>query len=183
MDMSKILTNVVTSSGETVQQISVNQPVLMVFLRHFGCTFCREALDEISKKKAEIENGGAKIVFVHMSDAKTADEYFKRFNIENPTHICDPNCKLYQQFGLVKGSFQQLFGFNVWLRGVEANIKHKYGLGRFLGDAFQMPGVFVIRNGTIREQYIHKQASDKPNYQEMAACCVVWCGINKFFGS
>ena len=172
-DMSDILTNVMTSSGETVQQISVNQPVLMVFLRHFGCTFCREALDEISKKKTEIESGGVQIVFIHMSDAKTAEEYFKRFNIDNPIHVCDPDCVLYQQFGLVKGSFQQLFGFNVWLRGVETHVKNKYGIGKFLGDAFQMPGVFVIRNGTVREKYIHKQASDRPDYEQMAACCGV----------
>lgn len=172
-DMSNILTGVMTSSGETVQKISVNQPVLLVFLRHFGCTFCREALDEISKKKSQIEEEGVKVVFVHMSDTKTAEEYFERFNINNPVHICDPDCNLYQQFGLVKGSFQQLLGFNVWLRGIEAGIKNKYGLGKFLGDAFQMPGVFVIRNGTIRERFIHKQASDRPNYEKMAACCVL----------
>ncbi len=171
--MSKILTNVMTSSGETVQQISVNQPVLLVFLRHFGCTFCREALDDISTRKAEIENSGVKIVFVHMADNKMAEEYFERYNIKNPVHISDPDCILYKQFGLVKGSLQQLLGFNVWLRGIEAGIKNKHGLGKFIGDAFQMPGVFVIRNGTIRERYIHKQSSDRPDYQKMAACCVV----------
>ncbi len=173
VNMSNVLVNVQTNIGETIQEISVNKPVLLVFLRHFGCTFCREALSEISEKRVEIESRGVEVVFVHMSDNKTAEQYFKRHNLEGVIHISDPDCNLYQQFGLVKGTLQQLLGFNVWIRGIDAGIKKGHGMGRFLGDAFQMPGVFVIRNGTIREQYIHKQSSDRPDYEKMAECCVV----------
>ncbi len=173
--MTTVLTNKMTSIGKTVNEISVNKPVLLIFLRHFGCTFCREALAEIADKKSSIESEGVEIVFVHMSDDETAERYFKRHNLEGAIHISDPDCEFYREFGLVKGTFQQLLGFNVWIRGVEAGIKngHGLGVGRYLGDAFQMPGVFVIRNGTVREKYIHKQASDRPDYEKLAACCVV----------
>ena len=44
-----------TNKGNTLGQMSEKNPILLVFLRHFGCTFCREAIDELSKKKANIE--------------------------------------------------------------------------------------------------------------------------------
>ena len=43
-----------TNAGRTVAEISDNQPAMIIFLRHFGCTFCREALAEISHKRKEI---------------------------------------------------------------------------------------------------------------------------------
>jgi hypothetical protein len=40
-----------------------------------------------------------------------------------------------------------------------------------LGDGFQMPGVFVIREGEVREHFIHRLASDRPDYAKLVECC------------
>ncbi|MFM7090710.1 MAG: AhpC/TSA family protein, partial [Bacteroidota bacterium] len=68
------LSEMFTNKGETLLNLSNNNPVLLVFLRHFGCIFCKEALIDISKSKADIEAGGISIVFVHMTDFETADK-------------------------------------------------------------------------------------------------------------
>ncbi len=162
-----------SNKKKSLYDYSQNQPVLLIFLRHFGCTFCREALDEISKKQKDFERNGVQIIFVHMAEQNTANRYFKRYKIENAVHISDPECVYYQEFGLVKGSLNQLMGLKVWMRGLEAGVIKGHGIGSYIGDGFQMPGVFMIHKGEIADSYIHKQASDKPDYQSLTACCTL----------
>ena len=171
-----VLEEMVTNRGKSLQQLSQEQPILLVFLRHFGCTFCREALADISNERAKIESMGTKIVFVHMTDTVIAERYFTRYNLENATHVCDPEQKFYRAFGLLKGNFNQLFGLQSWIRGFSAGVVSGHGIGPQLGDGFQMPGVFVIHKNIVLESFIHKLASDRPDYVELAKCCQVPSG-------
>ena len=161
------------NTGEKLREISDKQPVMLIFLRHFGCTFCREALSEISMKREELTATGTKIVFVHMSDNDTATRYFNRYNLEGADHISDPECNYYAAFGLVKANATQLMGLRVWMRGFNAGVVGGHGIGKLMGDSFQMPGIFLIQNGQIRDQYIHKLSSDKPDYAKLTECCQV----------
>ena len=167
------LQSMITNEGTSVWDMSMDGPVLLIFLRHFGCIFCREALSDISKRKSILEQKGTKIVFVHMSEASLAERYFGRYDLEGAIHISDPECKLYKVFGLSKGTFTQLFGLSVWIRGFQAGVVNGHGVGNQLGDGFQMPGVFAIQDGTIKDQYIHKVASDRPDYERLMDCCTI----------
>lgn len=172
-NIKNIFKSMVTNEGSIIGKLSEHQPVMLVFLRHFGCTFCREALSELSQKRSMLEGKGSKLVFVHMSDEETADKYFNRYNLEGVEHVSDPECKYYATFGLVKGNFRQLFGLSTWIKGFQKGLVEGHGIGQTLGDDFQMPGVFIIQGQRIREHYIHKLASDKPNYEQLAECCVI----------
>ena len=169
----KILKEMYTQEGETVANLSCDQPILMVFLRHFGCTFCREALADIAKRREEIERQGTRIVFIHMSENKLAERYFHRYNLEGIDHVSDPDCKYYASFGLTKGTFTQIFGLQSWIRGFQAGIIDKHLVGSQLGDGFQMPGVFVIQQGEVKERFVHKKVSDRPDYDRLVACCAI----------
>lgn len=169
----ELLQGMRTNTRKSVWDMSVQQPVLLVFLRHFGCTFCREALSDISKTQEMLEGKGVKIVFVHMSSRQVAERYFSRYNIQNPVYISDPSCKFYTEFGLLKGNFTQLFGLHSWIRGFQSSTLDGHGIGTKLGDGFQMPGIFVIQDGLLKNSYIHKLASDRPNYKELLECCTV----------
>ena len=62
-----------TQDGVSVAELSDQTPVLLVFLRHFGCTFCREALADVSARRNEFKANDARLVLVHMvSDAEAA---------------------------------------------------------------------------------------------------------------
>lgn len=150
---------------------SQEKPVMLVFLRHFGCMFCREALSDISKRKGSIEEMGTKIIFVHMSDNETAEKFFKKYKLSGIPHISDPNCKFYAEFGLTKGNFTQLFGLRAWMRGFQTAIVKQHGMAPPIGDGFQMPGVFVIQDGEIQEAFIHKLSSDRPDYEKLVRSC------------
>jgi hypothetical protein len=45
-----------TNYGVTLNELSRISPVLLVFLRHAGCTFCREALADLAARRPEIES-------------------------------------------------------------------------------------------------------------------------------
>lgn len=163
----------VCNTGETVQEATVRKPAMLIFLRHFGCMFCKEALADISDKRASIEAQGVDLIFVHMAEPAVADRYFEKFNLEKVRHVSDPECRYYAAFGLMKGNFSQLFGLRVWMRGFSGPLPNGYfpEQAQALGDSFQMPGVFVIHQNFIRSRYIHKFVSDRPDYTELAECC------------
>ncbi len=170
-EMNNVLSKMVTNKGESLFDISMRKPVLLVFLRHFGCTFCREALSDIAKRRENIEEMGSKIIFVHMTDNETAERYFNRYDLEGAEHISDPECFFYKTFGLLKGTFTQLFGLQSWIRGFQVGVLDGRGVGPQLGDGFQMPGVFMVIDGEIKESFIHKLASDRPDYLKLVQCC------------
>jgi len=172
-ELQVVMDDMTTNTGDSLRALSEGRPVLLVFLRHFGCTFCREALADIAKVRREIEDAGIRLVFVHMTDRDTAERYFNRYDLQGAVHISDPDCTYYTAFGLVKGNFTQLFGLQSWIRGFQAGVLDGHGVGVQLGDGFQMPGVFVIRDGQIKSSFIHKLASDRPDYMDLVKCCAL----------
>lgn len=172
----EVMENMKTNEDTNLWHLSFSHPVLLVFLRHFGCTFCREALSDIAKMKPKIEETGTKVVFVHMTENKLADRYFQRYDLSGAVHISDPQCEYYAKFGLVKGNFNQLFGLQSWIRGFQAGVINGHGAGfKQIGDGFQMPGVFVIHEGKIKDAFIHRLSHDRPDYEKLVLEC---CSIN-----
>lgn len=156
-----------TQDGLTLDELSRLSPVLLVFLRHTGCTFCREALADLSAKRAEIEANGAQLVLVHMSTEETAAKFFAKYGLQNAQRISDPEKTLYRAFGLPRGSFGDLFGPKVWIRGFQAGILGRHGVGMLDGDGFQMPGAFLLYFGEVLRSYRHQSAADRPNYIQL----------------
>lgn len=164
----KSLDRIYTQHGISLQELSDNHPTMLIFLRYFGCPFCRESLKEIADKKEYIEHEGTKIVLVHMIDEKEAKKYLDHFGLKNDIYtISDPHKKLYKAFGLKKGNLFQLFGINVMLRGLKAMVDGNL-IGKFKGDPFQLPGIFLIHKGSVLQTFKHTSAADRPDYIELA---------------
>jgi len=168
---SGILEKMITSNGDLLSDLK-NQPVLLIFLRQFGCIFCREALTEISRERKRIESNGAQIVFVHMSDNATAEKYFDEYDLPNPVHVSDPEQEFYKTFGLLKGNFQQLFGLQTWVRGFKLGKEQGILPQKQIGDGLQMPGVFMLHDNKIKAHFVHQEISQRPDYFEMIKCCI-----------
>jgi len=153
--------------GRSLSELSQDRPLMLVFLRHFGCTFCREALDDLSRVRPEVEKLGFRIVLVHMSDPETAAVRLKQYRLEGITHFSDGNCEIYRSFGLQRGSAAQLFGIYVWWRGVTTTLRG-HVIGKLSGDGFRMPGLFFLYRGEIYGAYRHHSAADRPDYLALA---------------
>ncbi|MDX2267594.1 MAG: SelL-related redox protein [Bryobacter sp.] len=153
-----------TQFGISIIEHSRLRPVLLVFLRHVGCTFCREALSDLSRHRAAIEASGTQIVLVHMGREEAAEQILSKYNLTDVPRVADPTLSLYEAFGLERGSFAQLLGPKVWLRGFQAGLLGKHGIGPSEGDVSQMPGVFLVFHGETLKSYRHQSAADRPDY-------------------
>ena len=157
-----------TNMGDSVQSLSMHQPVMVLFLRHFGCTFCRESLSDLSKVRNKIEISGTKVVLVHMIDKQSATAILTQYSLHDIPQVSDPEGILYKRFNLKRGGIRQLFGLQVLLRGFKAGVIDRHGLGKEQGDIFQMPGIFLLKNGQVLKKYLHGRASDRPDYENLA---------------
>lgn len=161
------LRDLVSSEGKSLEDLSHEAPQLVVFLRHFGCTFCREALADLAACREQIEQLGCRIALIHMLDDGQAEEFFSSYGLGDVSRISDGEQKMYQMFGLDRGSWRQLFGLKVWFRALTAGLFSGHGLGAVRGNPFQMPGVFVLHQGRIVTAFQHDSASDRPDYLAM----------------
>lgn len=153
-----------TDAGVTLDELSRLSPVLLVFLRHHGCMFCREALGDLAEKRKEIEANGTRLVLVHMGTEEQGAKFFAKYDLEHATRISDPRRTLYRAFGLPRGTLGMFFTPRLWMRGFQAAIVGRNGVGRFTGDVFQLPGAFLLYYGELLRCYRHQRISDRPDY-------------------
>ncbi|MDB5390763.1 MAG: alkyl hydroperoxide reductase/Thiol specific antioxidant/Mal allergen [Planctomycetaceae bacterium] len=158
-----------TQSGISLDELSRRSPVLVVFLRHAGCPFTREAISELAAQQKSIAIAGTVLVFVHMLEESAAAPLFELRGMGDVLRISDPTQKLYQAFELRRGSVWQVAGPGTWWRGLKTVLSGN-GFGVPAGDILQLPGAFLLQDGRIVKAFRHKTSSDRPNYQELARC-------------
>jgi thiol-disulfide isomerase/thioredoxin len=156
-----------TNTGATVLDLSREKPVMLVFLRHTGCPFCREAMADIQKQRSDIERT-TQIVFVHQAPEDQANAaFFAAAGVADIPRVSDPQRNLYKAIGLKRGSIWAIFGPYIWFRSMQAMLSGRK-LGRLIGDVFQMPGVFIVHHGKVVGGYKHKSQADRPDYAAIA---------------
>ena len=164
-----------THSGENLIELSSNGPLMLIFLRHFGCVFCKEALNDLADLQIPIKEKKTRLVFVHMSKPEVAKGYFQEFGLKDVFQISDPDRKLYSEFNLGRGSFTQLFGLQSWIKGykVSKNKGLKAARPENISDSLQMPGIFVIFKGEILKSYFHNTIYETPDYLNLIDACTL----------
>ena len=159
-----------TESGQTLLELVDERPVLLVFLRHFGCAFCRQAIDDVSKIRAELTARGVQVVFVHLGSPERAQPYFDYYGLADVERVSDPDGSLYRDpvFTLARVSVFELFRPAVWIGWLKGAV-FKYRIGLLKEDIQQMPGVFFFSDRAIANVYRHRTIADRPNYLELAS--------------
>ncbi len=157
-----------TQFGVSLDELSKLSPLLLVFLRHNGCMFCREALSDLQRQRHAIEAQGVRIALVHQGSDAQARSLLANYGLDDLPRVSDPERYLYRAFGLGRGDLLKLAGPTVWWRGFQAAVLEGHGFGRVVGDAFQMPGVFLIFHGEVLRSYRHQTAADRPDYLRLA---------------
>ena len=166
-DEATLLAEAVTSKGSSLADLSRQQPVLVVFLRHSGCSFCRQAMADLAASRAEVEKRGTQLALVHMGTAESFVAFAEFYGLGDLPALADPTRRLYRGLGLRRGRVLQLLGWNVWRRGVQSFLAGHF-IGAPEGDATQLPGVFLIQNGRITQRFAHADAADRPDYPAMS---------------
>jgi peroxiredoxin len=154
------------TSGEPVQLSSLwaERPLLLAFTRHFGCTQCKEMLDELVAGRERIEQAGLSVAVIMQGTAGATAVFARQFA---PGLVClsDPERKAYEAYGLQRGNlFQTFLNPKIW-SAISKSRKKGYTVepppaGQ---DAMQMSGTFIIsKQGRIELPYYYDHIADHP---------------------
>lgn len=122
---------------------------LIFFVRHAGCTFCREELSNLREDEALAKQMGLKVAVVHMGDLKSSDQLKSNYKLDWCYFISDPDQQLYRLFGMQRGTWRQLIGVKNWVRGFRAGVLKGQGIGQLEGDGKQMGGIVQLVDGKV----------------------------------
>jgi hypothetical protein len=139
------------------------RPALVVLLRSFGCTFCREAMADVAAVKDAIHAAGAEVAFVHGATRAEAAPWFQKFGLDDVVQISDPDRAHYQAFGLGRTSAGALIDPRVWTRGAVCALSYGFG-GQTAAMMRQLPGVFLVHGDQVIAEYRHRTPADRPDY-------------------
>ncbi len=114
-----------------------------------------------------IEKNGWQLVIVQREDDDALPAFLRKLPRRNVHHLNDPNGDLYTAFKLKKGSLMQLIGLRVFWRGTMLFLQGVRP-GKVGKDVRQMPGAFIVSDGTIRSAYRSKNAGDHPDLKALA---------------
>jgi len=149
--------------GSLSNQLSA-EPTLLVFLRFFGCIFCRETVADL-RQLSEGPEDFPDVLFVSEAGTTEARAFVRRY-WPSARVIADPKAELYAAFG-VGTSIIKSFSPGVFSARRRAAAKGNEQ-GSIDGNAFRMPGAFLVRGGEILWSHKFKHSADQPDFERFA---------------
>jgi peroxiredoxin len=138
------------------------RPTILLFLRHFGCLFCRGPVVEMERHHEAVLGRGARLVAIGQGTGGEVERFCRRFGA---TFTClgDPERRSYRAFGLPRAGLREtlldpLRAGPFW--GIHLSVR-----GAFLraSDWGQLPGLAVVdQSGVIRYLHRSRHAGDLP---------------------
>jgi len=168
-ETARFLASIHTESGANLLELVKASPILLVFLRHFGCSFCRQAISDVADLSPELKRRSVRPVFVHLGTPERAKPFFDYYGIGDVERISDPQATIYQNpvFQLSRISpWLSLFQPSVWIGWLKGTI-FKHGIGKIEEDGHQMPGIFFLKDAKIVRHFRHRTMADEPNYLKL----------------
>jgi len=168
-ELGEILSSIRTESGASLLSLVEASPVLLVFLRHFGCSFCRKAISDVAELKPELARRGVRPVFVHLGTPETAKAHFDYYGLSDVERVNDPGATIYRHrvFALARvNPWWHLVNPVVWVGWLKGAI-FKHGVGRIQGDGHQMPGLFYLKDTKIERRFVYRTIADEPDYLKL----------------
>ena len=159
---SKPLEAFTDQHGKSLLQHSQEKPLLLILLRHVGCTFCRRTLHELSNSLLEIRACGYQAGIVHMDSDETMHEQLEFYNLNTLPRFHDADKKLYKHLGLGRSSIRKIFTKELWATGQE-QLK-QYGASWPQSDPMQLPGAFLIENGEVVASETTLSTEEQPDF-------------------
>lgn len=149
--------------GSTLREILGGRLTLLVFLRHFGCVFCREVVRDL-RKMSESDPRFANVLFFFNDTVEAGSKFFAEFWPEARA-VADRERRFYDAFGLSRGSvISVMLDPRIWARGIEA-IRKRNAVGVPRGDTLTLPGFFLVRENVIVASYRSRYSADHPDFR------------------
>jgi hypothetical protein len=167
--LAPLLAAVRTESGSRLLDLAAASPVLLLFLRHFGCSFCRRTISDIAQLTPELARRGVQPVFVHLGPCEIARAHFDYYGLGSVERIHDPTASLYRHPAFAvprKSLLGQVLNPRVWVGWLNGTV-FRHGIGTIQGDGQQMPALFLLNGPAILRRYHYRTIADQPDYLKL----------------
>lgn len=144
-------------------------PAVIVWLRQFGCPFCRAYSVELNRMRDRFTAAGARIVLVGQGTPEDAARFRRHVRIGLPV-LTDRDRVTYLWAGTKLATLDELIGPLVFGRGLLRMARQGVFIGRNTADEAQLGGSIVVtRNGRVSFSHISTDASDVASPAELLA--------------
>lgn len=148
-------------------QLWAERPAVLVFVRHFGCIFCRQQIAEMAQVCDRIRSLGAEVFVIgHGTLEETRafrDEQAPPFPV-----LTDPTRQAYCAVGMRRGP-RTVLTPGVLVRSLAA-WRRGFRQSRVAGDPLQQGGVLVVAPGGKEYfRFISREAGQHPPAEQVVA--------------
>ena len=155
-----------TGTQHQLGDLWAEQPVVLVFLRHFGCIHCREHAAQLGARYDEIKALGADLVAVGTGKERYAAAFVKDEQIPYLV-LVDDDARAAQAASVHKSSFIGLFHPKTWGATVET-WKRGHRIHKAGARVTQMGATFVLGPGeTVRYAHIDSDGTDHASIDDV----------------
>ena len=159
---------VMADSGTAFRLASLwaQHPLLLAFIRHFGCPQCKIMLEELHQTIPEIQRHKIFMAIVTQGTLAETRDFCQKY-APGVLCLCDPQHTIYSAYGLGRGNLVEIFlAPQIWSGNARARQKgYSPQLPPKGQDALLMSGLFIIGpDGRIRLPYYYHNIADHPPF-------------------
>ncbi|XP_069546974.1 prostamide/prostaglandin F synthase [Brachyistius frenatus] len=179
VDLAQVGKNMVKNaeSGETVELQSLwqDQPVVLFFLRRFGCQVCRWMASEISKLEPDLRASGVALVGIGPEEFGFKD--FKEGGFFKGSIYVDEQKKSYKDLGFKRYTALSIVPAALGKKVREVASKASAGgiQGNFSGDLLQSGGMLIVAKGgeTVLLHFIQDSPGDHVPLEDISKALAI----------
>jgi peroxiredoxin len=146
-----------------------DRPAVLVWLRQFGCPFCRAYSVEINRARTDFERAGARLILIGHGTPEQASRFRHQMAIDLPI-LADVDRVTYLWAGTKLATLGELIGPVLVGRALLAMVRERVVLGHTVGDEAQLGGSIVVTpDGAIPFAHISRDASDMASVGQLLA--------------
>lgn len=172
-----------TTESESVRlaQFWQHTPVLIFFVRHVGCVFCREQVRALAQRYDDIRARGAEVIAIIPTDAINAGRFARSMHLPYPV-LCDTPRRAFAAFGLYETPIGNLVQPEVLLRTARQFARGNIPtVNPFSSSLTQLGGVFIVGSDGVVQ--LGHAATPVFTYPSVDSCLTVLDSLQLYHGS
>ncbi len=136
----------------------------IVFLRHRGCLFTREWMQEL---RNALQTGSVtRVILVHQGSVEEFDRTLRPL-WPDAEAVSDPGAELYAAWSVQRGGFREMFGLGSWRAGIPAFLRGNRIGWKGKADGWTLPTIVRVQNGKVVWEHQGTHAGDHPDLCEL----------------
>jgi peroxiredoxin len=148
-----------------------DRPAVVVFVRHWGCTYCRAHAVQIDREREAFEAEGAALAVIGQGMPGQARRFRDSMRIDIPLYV-DRGRRSYDAAGAKVATLDELYSRKTVPRGIWQALRNpRIRQGRTAGHPAQLGGtLLVMPDGSIPYAHLADHAADNaPNAEVLDA--------------